>query len=483
MRLSRFLGSIRFRMVAIYFLVIILAFVAVSLIVSRLVESFLVLQRTQEQRDDVARLALEVGPVLQSGDAQALFALLNERAQALGGRVLVLDDNAVVQADTASQYNGYRLPYQEVRRILVQGEETAYGFHKLYSAGAVSPNWVVYYTAPVTVDGRLQGTVLMSSSIQDLVDSVAEVTQQIAIVFLVFIVGICLVSFAVASWITRPIVALTNAIRRVSGQGYSERVRIRGKGEIAELSEAFNVMSEQLERHDRLRNEFVSNASHELKTPLSTIKILTETILYQDTFDPTLTTEFLQDINHEVDRLANIVNDLLRLVQEERQEADLLLSKVHLNELIQRVTQRLTPLARQKDLQLENKLVPLVIDADERRMEQVISNLVDNAIKYTDKGKITVTLRQEGAQAVMSVRDTGIGIPKEALPRLFERFYRVDKARSRGTGGTGLGLSIVERIVALHGGYIHVDSEVGHGTTFTVHLPVSHVEHAKEDRG
>jgi two-component system phosphate regulon sensor histidine kinase PhoR len=144
--------------------------------------------------------------------------------------------------------------------------------------------------------------------------------------------------------------------------------------------------------------------------------------------------------------------------------------------------QRLTPLAQQKGLQIENKLTPLAIDADERRIEQVISNLIDNAIKYTDKGKITVTLRQEGAQAVMSVRDTGIGIPKEALPRLFERFYRVDKARSRGTGGTGLGLSIVERIIALHGGYIHVDSVVGRGTVFTVYLPVSHVEHAKEDR-
>ncbi len=470
-------------MVAIYFLVIILAFVAVSLIVSRLVESFLVLQRTQEQQDDVARLALEIGPVLQSGDAQALFALLNERAQTLDGRILVLDSDAIVQADTASQYNGYRLPYQEVRRIFVLGEETAYGFHRLSSGErTAAPHWVVYYTASIIVDGELLGVVLVSSSIQDLVDSVAGVTQQIAIVFMVFIVGISLISFAIASWITRPIVALTNAIRRVSGQGYSERVRIRGKGEIAELSEAFNVMSEQLERHDRLRDEFVSNASHELKTPLSTMKILAETILYQDPFDPALTTEFLQDINHEVDRLTNIVNDLLRLVQEERQEADLRLSKVHLDALIQQVVQRLTPLAQQKGLQIENKLTPLAIDADERRIEQVISNLIDNAIKYTDKGKITVTLRQEGAQAVMSVRDTGIGIPKEALPRLFERFYRVDKARSRGTGGTGLGLSIVERIIALHGGYIHVDSVVGRGTVFTVYLPVSHVEHAKEDR-
>jgi len=266
----------------------------------------------------------------------------------------------------------------------------------------------------------------------------------------------------------------------VSGQGYSERVRVRGKGEIAELSDAFNVMSDQLERHDRLRNEFVSNASHELKTPLSTMKILAETVLYQDPFDPVMTREFLDDINHEVDRLTNIINDLLRLVQEERKEADLRLSQVYLDGLALRVVQRLIPLAQKKGLQLEHKLAPVVIDADERRIEQVVSNLVDNAIKYTDKGRITVTLRQEGAQAVLSVRDTGIGIPKEALPRLFERFYRVDKARSRGTGGTGLGLSIVERIVALHGGYIHVDSVVGRGTAFTVYLPVSHAAHAKE---
>ncbi|MDR1619670.1 MAG: GHKL domain-containing protein, partial [Clostridiales bacterium] len=146
---------------------------------------------------------------------------------------------------------------------------------------------------------------------------------------------------------------------------------------------------------------------------------------------------------------------------------------VDLEELINRVMRRMAPLAQKKGIRLEKKLTRVEIEADELRIDQVISNLVDNALKYTEKGSVSVTLRQDGAFAVVTVRDTGIGIPEESIPRLFERFYRVDKARSRDTGGTGLGLSIVERIVALHGGAIHVESAVGTGATFTLRLPLN----------
>lgn len=478
--MRRFFGSIRFRIVIIYLALMILAFVAVSGVVSALVEQFVVSQRTEEQQRQTERLALELSPLFAAQDTRKLYSIASNWVQESGGRVLLLDTDAVVQVDTASQYNGYQLPYREVRDILMTDKESSYGFHKLSNYKELkdvltfisSTGWVVYYTAAITVDGTLHGVLLYAASIQDAVDSVNGVTRQIGLVFVVFAVAVGMVSLMVSGWLTRPILALTNAIRRVGAQGYGDRVPVRGKDELAELSDAFNIMSEKLENHDRLRNEFVSNASHELKTPLSTMKLLAESMLYEEDPDPKVSREFFSDINHEVDRLTHIINDLLRLVNEENAVSALNLTTVDLDGLVSRVLQRLLPLAKNKDIRLEKKLVPVKIECDEYRIEQVVTNLVDNALKYTDKGSVSVTVKPDGAFAVLSVHDTGIGIPKESISRVFERFYRVDKARSRDTGGTGLGLSIVESIVSLHGGYIQVESVVGRGSTFTVRLPL-----------
>ncbi len=478
-----FLGSIRFRIVAIYLVVMVLAFVAISGVVAELVKGFLVSQRTQAQLKDTEHLALAIAPIFAKQDVEALYEYSSEWTRQTGGRVLLLDRDAVVQLDTASSFNGYCLPYREVREVLLAKAGSSYGFHKLTNLNEfgkaltfiTTNTWVVYYTAPITLEGVQLGVLLYASSIQDAVESVDNVTQKIGLVFLVFALAVGIISLIISGWLTRPILVLTNAIRRVGAQGYSERVPVRGKDELAALADAFNIMSEKLENHDRLRNEFVSNASHELKTPLSTMKILAESMLYQKELDLKTTHEFFADINHEIDRLNNTINDLLRLVQSENEERALTVKEVDFEALVQRVMRRLMPLAKRKGIRLERKMLPVTIEADEARIEQVVANLIDNALKYTDKGSIAVTLKTDGAYAVLTVHDTGIGIPKGAIPRLFERFYRVDKARSRETGGTGLGLSIVERIVSMHSGYIQVESVVGRGTTFTVRLPIRHI--------
>lgn len=486
--MRRFFGSIRFRMVAIYLVVIVLAFVAISTLVSAMVEQFLVEQRTTEQINDTLRLAETVRGVLSGPDVPVnLLAAATDwvRGTDRDGHVLFLDTDAVVQMDTASLYNGYRLPYREVREVLLTDASAAYGFHRVQSSGSISgagggalgilpgARWVVYYAVPVRDQSSgLLGVLLYAVSIQEIADSVNEMTGRIGLVFGVFAATVGVVSLFLSGWLTRPILTLTNAIRRVGAQGYSERVPVRGKDELSELAEAFNLMSEKLENHDRVRNEFVSNASHELKTPLSSMKILAESMLYQDELDPQMTREFFQDIDHEVDRLTRIINDLLRLVQEENAAQELQIEQVDYTALIERVIARLMPIAKRKGIRLEKKLAQVSVEADPLRIEQVVTNLIDNALKYTDKGSVAITLKQEGPDAVLTVRDTGIGIPKESISRLFERFYRVDKARSRDTGGTGLGLSIVEKIVSAHHGYIHVDSVEGRGTSFIVHLPL-----------
>lgn len=477
---NKLFSSIRARMSGIYLLITVFALFFIGKMVSDLMEDFLVTQRTQTQRQETVRLALEIGSQIGDDDIGGLFSYVQERAYSLGGRVLVLDKDAVVQVDSSSQHNGFRLPYREVRDVLIGGAESSFGFHHVprYSekAGPLAMGeeaiWTVYYTAPITADGVYVGAVLYCASIQDVVDSINDVTRQIAIIFIIMMVTIVILVFLLSGWLTKPIADLTAAIRRMGTQGSGVRVKVSGSDEMAELGNAFNRMSERIEDHNRVRDEFIANVSHELKTPLSTMKLLSETILYQQTPDPAMMQEFFGDVNHEVDRLSKIVTELLRLVQEDAGAQELARENIRLDSLAERVCKRLSPLAAEKSIALSLELSPVCVYADYPRMEQVAINLVENAIKYTDAGSVRVKAYSEGSEAIFQVSDTGIGIPDEAQGHLFERFYRVDKARSRSTGGTGLGLSIVERIVALHGGRIDVESKMGEGSTFTVHLPL-----------
>lgn len=477
-------------MVVIYVAVIIIAFTAASGILSSMVEQFLVLQRTQEHIDEASLFADTLLPLLDLPNSPTL--LYNEAVnwtRQHGGRLVFLDADAVVRMDTASLSNGYKLPYREVREIILNDEPSAYGFHRVPAALAQtdaqrsqgSYKWAVNCCLPIENGGDFIGVLLYSVSIQQVKDSVSLVINNIIILFLVAALAIGLITLLVSNWLTRPIITLTTAMQRVGMQGYGERVKVRGGDEFSTLAEAFNIMSEKLEHHDKLRNEFVSNASHELKTPLSTMKILSETMLYAENPSENMAKEFFSDINSEVDRMTQIINDLLRLVQVEGAERALNIQNIDFEALVQGVMKRLIPLAKQKGIRLEKKLLPVYIYGDRLMIDQVVTNLIDNAIKYTEKGSVAVTLKPDGNFAVLTVHDTGEGIPKEYIPRLFERFYRVDKARSRATGGTGLGLSIVERIVSMHGGFISVDSVVNKGSTFTVRLPLKQTEGVKNE--
>ena len=484
MRKRGFFGSIRSRMVAIHMGVTLFAMLIVSVIVINILSNSMLAERVDKQLGETERISFEIAPKLAEEDIDAVFAFIKAKSEALGGRILVLDNYATVTVDSASAYNGYFLAYNEVRAVIAGGRDSYYGFHRVETSASSrridDMEWVAYYTAPIIDGGVHIGAVLFASSIQDVSDSINEVVARIALVFVVMTAITAIATFILSSFISKPIVTLTGAIRRMSTNDFTSRVPENGKGEIGELSRAFNRMSEQIQDHERVRNEFVSNASHELKTPLATMKLLSESILYEDNPDPAVMKEFFSDINSEVDRLTGIINDLLELVRYDSVTSELKIGSIRLDELAQRVVRRLAPLAAKKGLTQETKLSPVLIEGDESKLEQVMMNLIDNAIKYTDKGKISVIVKQDGANAVFSVKDTGIGISEEAQPRLFERFYRVDKARSRASGGTGLGLSIAQRIVAMHGGYIDVQSAPQKGSTFTITLPVRREERNEE---
>lgn len=229
------------------------------------------------------------------------------------------------------------------------------------------------------------------------------------------------------------------------------------------------------ERLDNMRKEFVANVSHELKTPLTTVKSYTETLLDGAIEDREISMDFLNVINKESDRMARLVKDLLQLAHLDHKKLDFKFAKFNINNLIDDIVKKLDISFKEKKHKLELKLTEkdILINGDKDKIEQVIQNILSNAIKYTpESGIISITTKVEEDYISIEIEDNGIGIPKEDLPRIFERFYRVDKARSRDAGGTGLGLSIAKHIVEEHGGNIYLDSEVGKGSIFKIKLTV-----------
>ncbi len=234
----------------------------------------------------------------------------------------------------------------------------------------------------------------------------------------------------------------------------------------------------ELRRLERLRQEFVANVSHELKTPLSVIKVCIETLLDGAMDDPHHRRQFLEQLDSQSNRLHALILDLLSLARIESGNELFDFKAVPIGELVESCLERHRPRAEAKEQVVEIVSPPddksLVVWADEEALEQILDNLLDNAVKYTPKsGRVSIRWRREGGQLYLEVADTGIGIPESDLPRIFERFYRVDKARSREMGGTGLGLSIVKHLSQAMLGSVRADSRVGQGTTFTVSLPLA----------
>ncbi len=454
---------------------------------SALVGDYLFTDRIRQDRSSTDQLTVEVAELYLSGQMSALQTCLQEASGTLGGRLMVLDGSGKVQADSYSELNGSRMELPEVASILVDGKTGDYGVHKLKGQAGLSnsllsllrpydPNaeWVGYCTSALTQNSKTIGVLLFSSPIQEMMQRLFTLQDQMVFYFLVAAGVSVVIALIFSRVITSPIAALTRSIQRMGRGDLSVRVPEKGSGELRRLASTFNTMSEKLEMLDKSRNQFVSNASHELKTPLATMKILLESIIYEPNMDSSLRAEFLTDVNKEIDRLNLIISDLLTLVSMDGKTMRLNRETFSLAQVIKENAHRLAPVAEQRGQNIKLQLADSCdMYADRAKLMQVVYNLMDNAIKYTQEGGVVrVRLIRSGRDAILSISDNGPGIPNEDQAHIFDRFYRVDKARGRDTGGTGLGLAIVHQLVLMHGGSISVDSEEGHGTTFTVELPI-----------
>lgn len=282
-------------------------------------------------------------------------------------------------------------------------------------------------------------------------------------------IAVLLLSFWLSQVLTGKLGQLLVAIRKVREGAYSHRTEISGHDEIAQLGEEFNSLADRLQTTEDARRRFVSDASHELKTPLAAIRLLTDSILQTDNIDPATTREFVADIGQEAERLSRITEDLLRLT---RLDSGVLepAEPTDVEPVLEQVMRMMDLVAKEKGVTLTCRAQKgCMAAATPDEIHQVIYNLTDNAVKYTGRGgSVQVSLQRQGTQALLRVEDNGPGIPEEDLPRVFQRFYRVDKARSRAAGGTGLGLSIVSDTVKRRGGRVEAANRPEGGAVFTV---------------
>lgn len=414
---------------------------------------------------------------IQSAGASIISSSAREEVQNISRlfsyiRILVLDQRGMVVQDTSQSRVGRYIINDEVLHAL-SGE--------LVTGGDDNVRRIAVPITDVDADS-IKGVVYSFVGMEALNRSLEQERESMLLLQMIFGFLALLLIYVILFWGTRPLKRLLSWIRKMRTGGEEvEPLIIRGNTEYTAIAESIDSVTRDLITVDRSRKEFVSNVSHELKTPLSSIKVLTELLLLQESAPEEMYRDFLQDINSEIDRMNHIVSDLLTLVRLEEGGTALNLTTFQLHETVEDIIKRMRPLAEKSQVTLTLEYAkPLQIEGDEMKLTLAITNLIQNAIKYNkENGQVKVLLDQNSMYALITVSDTGIGIEEEHFDKLFQRFYRVDKARDRGAGGSGLGLSIVRQIISLHKGTIGVSSVVGEGTSFSIRLPL--IQTVEED--
>ena len=406
---------------------------------------------------------------LVDNSSEVVNVSLTQLTNIYNGRVMIVNRELTVIKDTYALDEGKTIVSENVIRCM-KGESTNYYDKK---------NRYIEVTSPITESGSEEITGVMLASV-----STDTIEDSLRIFYtkgrgILWIIGILMLAFSVlvAYLLVQPLGKIRNDIENITEGFEDEELHVNTYRETRQISEAFNKLLGRLKTVDASREEFVSNVSHELKTPLASMKVLADSLVLQEQVPVELYQEFMEDIAKEIDRENDIINDLLTLVKMGKTAPDLNIAPVNINQLLELILKRLKPIAEKKNVEVVlESFRPVTAEIDEVKMTLAVSNLVENAIKYNNEGGwVHVSLNADHKFFYIKVADSGIGIPKEDQDHIFERFYRVDKSHSREIGGTGLGLAIARNAVIIHRGSIKVYSNPGEGTTFTVRVPMIYV--------
>ena len=392
--------------------------------------------------------------------------ILDSLAESQQAWIIVVDDMATVLYDSLAVAQGSTRATPGIIQALGGTHHTAVTTDDITTITEI---------APILDGGAVVGAISMTHDVTaELAAVINDVNSNTRNFIIILGVVVVVVVMATAQMIMRPMRRILTSTQKISQGHLDERIKLIGKDEFYDLGLAINDMTHKLAQVETARQEFVSNVSHELKTPLSSIKVLSESLIHQGDVENEMHLEFLTDITSEVDRMTNIVNELLALVRLDEAELPLKISSFSLNHLLEAMVKRLRPLAEQRSVTIEfTELKQVDIEADEMKISLALSNLTENAIKYNNpEGNVNIQLDADNKSAFVTISDTGVGISEENQAKVFTRFFRVEKARGRETGGTGLGLSITHKTILLHKGSIKLTSKEEEGSTFVVRLPL-----------
>ena len=401
----------------------------------------------------------------------ALDSQMQAISDVYNGRIVIVNSNFRVITDTFNLSTGKFYISEEVIKCFKGENSSHYNKDMQYLAQTIP----VYDPAN---EKNIYGVIVVTASTENILSLTDKVMGK-SNLFLVFIcLAMGVLAVVAVHILMRPFKKLQLSFDRVAQGVLDADITENTYRETTQLSQAVQKSLSKLKAVDQSRQEFVSNVSHELKTPITSIRVLADSLMGMEEVPVELYREFMTDISDEIDRENQIIEDLLTLVKMDKSaESQMNIEQVNINGELELILKRLRPIAKRGNVELVLESIrEVTADVDRVKISLAITNLVENAIKYNrDSGNVRVTLDADHKYFYVKVTDTGIGIPEDALEHIFERFFRVDKARSREVGGTGLGLAIAKNVIQMHHGIIDVESTPGEGTTFSMRIPLTYV--------
>ena len=468
---TNFFKSLRFRILII---LIILGIVPSVIVTYTMLHNYqdravsMLTETVQDQSEILCNLIIKENYLNDTG-SQTVNTKLEMFADLYNGRVLLADRDFKIVGDTFHTEEGKTL-LSSLAVKCFKGEKASNFDLK---------SKVLEVAVPVQSPDvqQIQGVMLMTISTIEIGDMMAELEQKGMMLIGIIVVLSIFLSWLLSTILVKPLARVTKAIEDITDGMQDDAISVPDYTETELITDAFNKMVNRMKILDESRQEFVSNVSHELKTPLTSMKVLADSLVGQQGVPEELYQEFMGDITEEIDRENKIITDLLSLVKMDKKAADLNITHMDINQLLEDILKRLRPIADKRNIDLIlDCFRPVEADVDEVKFTLAISNLVENGIKYNvDDGWVRVSLDADHKYFYVTVADSGMGIPEDSIERIFERFYRVDKSHSKEIGGTGLGLAITRSAIAMHHGAIKVFSKEGEGTTFSVRIPLSYI--------
>lgn len=389
------------------------------------------------------------------------------------GRILIVDDNFRILYDTYNLDDNRTIISEEVLQSFKGEDTTVYDAENRYVEIALP---IIH---PNDETQTVIGVLVVSVSTDNIALNLSYLTQICTLVVFIVVLLVGIAGVWLSLRLVAPLQKLSDGIAQLQDGLMDEDLQVNDYTETITICEKFNQMMRKIRAMDESRQEFVSNVSHELKTPLTSMKVLADSINSMPDAPIELYQEFMGDITSEIERESRIINDLLSLVKMDKSGITLNITHVTINDLLEQIMKRLQPIADRQNIALVLETFrPVAADIDEVKLTLAITNLIENGIKYNDmeeNGWVHVSLNADHQYFYIKIEDNGCGIPEEDLEHIFERFYRVDKSHSREIGGTGLGLAITRSCILMHRGAIKAHSELGDGTTFDVRIPLTYI--------